>query len=393
MYALTNANVYTIVNGYQENQTIIIKHDKIEKVGKDIEIPKDIPVYDMTGKFITPGFIDAHCHVGVFNEGAGEPGSDGNDWSDPATPQVKSADGIYPDDEAFMDALTHGVTTLCVAPGSANVVGGQMSVVKPKSNILEKMLITDYVGLKCAFGENPKNVHGSKGKMPTTRMGVAAVLRKELHDALNYKTKKDFELAQPAEDGKEKKPFETDFVKECYLPVLEKKVPLRAHAHRMDDIQSAVRIAEEFGLDIVIEHCTEGYKIADYLAEKGIPAILGPYNGTKSKVELKDMSLEAPRLMEEAGVKFALMTDAPIQRIGTLFDDVRLFIRHGMSECAGLKAITQVPAELLGLSDRLGSIEHGKDADLNIFNGNPFDFRSKVETVIIEGKVHFGELK
>ncbi|PID28299.1 MAG: amidohydrolase [Candidatus Cloacimonadota bacterium] len=393
MYALKNANVYTIVRGYQENQVVIIEEGKIKEIGENVEIPENIPVYDMSGKYITPGFIDAHCHVGVYNEGTGEPGADGNEWCDPVTPHVKSADGIYTDDEAFADALAHGVTALCITPGSANVVCGQMAVVKPKSNILEEMMITDYVGLKCAFGENPKNVHGSQKKMPTTRMGVASVLRRELHNAFNYKTKKEFELAKPAEEGKEKQPFEKDFVKECYLPVLEKKIPLRAHAHRMDDIQTAVRIAEEFGLKIVIEHCTEGYKIADYLAKKGIPAVLGPYNGTKSKVELRHMSLEAPRIMEEAGVKFALMTDAPVQRIGSLFDDVRLFIRHGLSECAALKAVTEVPAELLGLSHRLGSVEAGKDADLNVFDGEPFDFRSKIETVIIEGKVHFGELK
>lgn len=392
MIAFTNANIYTIANGLIENCSIIINEGKIQAVGKNIEIPEDCKIYDMTGKSITPGFIDAHCHVGVFNEGTGEPGNDGNDYSNPTTPEVKSADGIYPDDEGFQDALENGVTTMCIAPGSANVIGGQAAVVKPVSRILEEMLITDYVGLKCAFGENPKRVYGGRNIMPTTRMGVAAVLRKTLHDAKNYMNKKEFELNKKPEDDKPNPPFEENFVKEIFIPVLKKEKPLRAHAHRMDDIQTAIRIAEEFDVNIVIEHCTEGFKIADFLAKKQIPVIIGPLNGSKPKVELKDSTLKAPKILEDAGVKFAVMTDAPVERIGSLFDDIRLFIRHGLSDCAGLKAITLHPAEILGLDDRLGTLEPGKDADLNIFSGNPFDFRSKVETVLIEGKVRYGEL-
>jgi len=180
MFTLINANIYTVANGLIKKGAIVVKNGKIVQVGKNVKIPKDSKIIDLDGRYVTPGFIDAHCHVGIFNEGIGDMGSDGNDYSQPVTPQVKSADGIYPDDEAFQDAIQHGVTTLCIAPGSANVVGGQISVLKPKSNILEEMLITDYVGLKCAFGENPKRVYGERKMMPTTRMGVAAVLRKEL---------------------------------------------------------------------------------------------------------------------------------------------------------------------------------------------------------------------
>ncbi len=390
MYVLKNAKIYTVENGIIENGSILIKYGKIERIGKEIEIPANIPIYDLKGKSVTPGFIDAHCHVGVFNEGTGEPGNDGNDYSKPVTAEVKAADGIYPEDEGFLDGIENGVTTMCVAPGSANVVGGQIAVVKPKSKILEEMLITDYVGLKCAFGENPKRVYGERHIMPTTRMGVAAVLRKALHDAKNYQALKEFKLNQKPEEGKPVEPFKTDFINEVFLPILKKQKPLRAHAHRMDDIQTAIRIAKEFDINIVIEHCTEGYKIADFLAEKGIPIIIGPLNGTRPKVELKDMTLDAPRILEEAGVKFAVMTDSPVERSGALFDDVRLFIRKGLSEEMGLKSITSIPAEILGLSDRLGSIEIGKDADLNVFDGNPFDFRSKISAVTIEGKLVFG---
>lgn len=391
MFALTNARIFTVTKGIIEKGTVLIEFGKISAVGKDIAIPGDIPVYDLNGACVTPGFIDAHCHVGIFNEGTGDIGEDGNDCTDPVTPFLRASDGIYPDDEGFDDARSHGVTTLCVGPGSGNVVGGQMAVVKPRSNILEKMLVTEYIGLKCAFGENPKRVYGERKAMPSTRMGVAALLRKMLREAKQYKQKKEYALRK--NDGDEKEPFAEEEAREIVLKVIEGKVPLRAHAHRMDDIQTAIRIASEFEVPIVIEHCTEGYKIAGYLAEKGIPVILGPINGTKPKVELKDATLNAPRILEEAGVTFAIMTDAPVERIGALFDDVRLAIRHGLSPEYGLKSITINAAKILGLDDTIGSIEPGKSADLNVFSGDPFDFRSTIQAVLIDGEVRYGGLE
>ena len=387
MIVLKNAVIHTVANGTITG-SVAIKDNKILMVG-DFEIPENAEIVDCSGKHITPGFIDAHCHVGVFNEGLGDMGNDGNDATSPTTPQVKAADGIYPEDEAFQDAISNGVTTLCVGPGSANVIGGQMCVVKPISHILEKMLVTDYVGLKCAFGENPKRVYGSKGTMPETRMGVAAVLRKALQDADAYRIKRDFQLNKPQKDDEPKEPFIPEYDKEIIVEVLENKKKLRAHAHRMDDIQTAIRIAREFNVGIVIEHCTEGFKIADYLAKNNIPVIIGPINGTKPKVELKDATLESAKILDEAGVKFSMMTDAPVERIGSLFDDIRLAIRYGLNQESGLKAVTLNPAEILGMQNELGSIETGKSADLNIFSGDPFDFRSVVETVYINGKVEY----
>lgn len=393
MLALTRARIFTVTNGIIEDGTIIVKDGKIDQVGKDVKIPKGIPVYDLAGKSITPGFIDAHCHVGVFNEGTGEIGNDGNDCSNPLAPHLKAADGIYTDDEAFRDALEHGVTTLCIGPGSANVIGGQMALVKPKSRILEEMLLADYIGLKCAFGENPKRVYEQKGIMPLTRMGVAAVLRKALQDALNYQAKKEHHDRDKPEEGKEKAPFETNYQHEVLLEVLDGKKPLRAHAHRSDDIQTAIRIAEEFGVRIVIEHCTEGHKIADYLAKKGVSVILGPINTSKPKVELRDATIETAKILEDAGVRFAVMTDAPINRIGDLLDNVRLCVRHGLTRETGLKAITIHPAQILGYEKRLGSIEPGKDADLAVFNGDPFDFMATVSASLIEGEVVYGKIE
>ena len=390
-YALVNAR---IISGKPEpfDGAVLVNGGKIEAVAKEGDLPKRLKRYDLRGAWVTPGFIDAHCHVSVFNEGIGEVGNDGNDYSEPVTAHLKAADGIYPEDEGFEDALKHGVTTLCVGPGSANVIGGQMAVVKPRSSILEEMLVTDYAGLKCAFGENPKRVYGAKGRMPTTRMGVAAVMRKALTDARNYLEKKRHHEAKKAKKGEKKEPFAVDYAMEVIAEVLEGKKPLRAHAHRADDIQTAVRIASEFGVDIRVEHATEAWRIADFLARKGVMVILGPLNTTKVKSELRYASLESPKKLEEAGVLFAIMTDAPVERIGSLFDDVRLAMRHGLSKEGALKAVTVNAAKILGLDDRLGSIEPGKDADLVVFDRDPFDFMSKVKATLIEGELKYGEL-
>ncbi|GAB4151834.1 MAG: amidohydrolase [Planctomycetota bacterium] len=391
-YALVGAKIFTVSGEVIEKGTIAVENGKIFSVSDKTKAPKGYEEIDLKGCCITPGLIDAHCHVGVFNEGVGEVGNDGNDYSNPVTPHIKAADGIYTDDEAFLDALEHGITTLCIGPGSANVIGGQIAVVKCRSNILEEMMLTDYVGLKAAFGENPKRVYGASKTMPTTRMGVGAVLRKTLVEVINYKAKKEHHFAKPEKEGEPKAPFEVDYQKEIILEVLEGRKPLRAHAHRADDIQTAIRIAEEFGYKVVIEHGTEAHKIADWLAKKGVTVIIGPLNYSKTKVELRDASMEAPVILHKAGVKFAIMTDAPVKKIGNLFDDVRLCVRHGLSKDAALKAVTLIPAEILGYSDRLGSLEKGKDADFAVFEGDPFDFMSKVKATVIDGKVVFGKL-
>ncbi len=392
MIALRNATLYTVTAGIFDNGTILIEDGKIKGIGSDIKIPEGSKIYDLKGKSITPGFIDAHCHVGVFNEGIGDMGFDGNDATSPVTPEIRAIDGIYGEDEAFDDARKAGITTLCVGPGSANVIGGQMCVVKPRSKIVEQMLVEDYNGLKSAFGENPKRVYGSQNKMPQTRMGVAAVMRKAFMDVQKYAAKKIHHENTPAEKDKPKAPFETDYNKEIILQVLNRNKSLRAHAHRTDDIQSAIRIAEEFGIELVIEHCTEGWRIADYLADKGVGVILGPLESTKPKSELRYLTMEAARILEEAGIPFAMMTDAPVIKIASLWDVVRSAMREGLSKKAAMECVTINPAKILRMDNRIGSLEHGKDADIVVWDGDPYDFNTPIVATFIDGKLLEGEL-
>ena len=391
-YAITEVTAHTVSNGTVEDCTIVVRDGRISALGRDVPTDGVEVVHSLPGCHVTPGIIDAHCHVGVFNEGVGEVGMDGNDYSDPLTPEIRALDGIYPDDEAFGDARGAGITTLGIAPGSANVIGGQIAALKTGGNITEEMTISDYVGLKCAFGENPKRVYGQKGKMPVTRMGVTAKLRMALMEAGLYGRRKSHHLTSPLKEGETRAPFKTDYRKEVLLRVLRREVPLRAHAHRMDDIQSAVRVAEEFGLDLVVEHCTEGHLIADFLARKGIPVIIGPLDGTKPKVELRNASMEGARKLEEAGVAFAVMTDAPVKRVGSLIDDIRNCVRHGVSRDTALRAVTSVPASIMRLAGRIGSLQAGMDADMAVFEDDPFDFMSGVRVTLVNGRAVHGEL-
>jgi len=391
-YAITDVTAHTLSSGTVEDCTIVVRNGRIAAVGREVPTEGAEEIHSLAGFHVTPGIIDAHCHVGVFNEGVGEVGMDGNDYSDPLTPEIRALDGIYPDDEAFGDARKAGITTLGIAPGSANVIGGQIAALKTGGNITEEMIISDYVGLKCAFGENPKRVYGQKGKMPTTRMGVTAKLRMALMEARLYGERKDHHLTAPLKEGEARSPFKTDYRREVVLRVLRREVPLRAHAHRMDDIQSAVRVAEEFGLDLVVEHCTEGHMIADFLARKGIPVIIGPLDGTKPKVELRNATMEGARKLEEAGVHFAVMTDAPVKRVGSLIDDIRNCVRHGVSRETALRAVTTVPAAIMGLSGRIGSLEAGMDADMAIFEDDPFEFMSGVRATLVGGEAVHGQL-
>ncbi len=383
-YALSGARIYTAETGIIDTGAILIENGLIKAVGSDIEIPDGFARYDLRGKCVTPGFIDSHSHIGVFNEGAGSVGHDGNDYGEPVQPMLRALDAIYPDDPAFADALQNGITSLCITPGSGNVIGGQMALIKNRGNIIEEMVVDSFVGLKCAFGENPKVRYSGMNKIPGTRMGIAAMVRKTFMKAIRYQEKK---LANTESY------FEINPDMEVLLKVLSREVPLRAHAHRMDDIQTAIRIAEEFDLKLVIEHCTEGWTIADFLARKQVPIIIGPLNSTRTKVELRNKSLESPRVLEEAGVEFSIMTDAPVQRVGTLFDDVRLSVRNGLSEETALQTITIRPARILGYDHQIGSIKAGKHADLNIFSGDPFDSRNRIETVIINGKILYGAIQ
>ncbi len=385
-FALVGARIYTAAGEPLDQGIILIEEGHIKAVGQGIDVPADWTRFDLQGKSITPGFIDAHCHIGVFNEGAGEVGHDGNDYGEPVQPMLRALDAIYPDDPAFVDALQNGITSMCISPGSGNVIGGQMALLKNRGNIVEDMLVDEFVGLKCAFGENPKVRYASLRKIPGTRMGIAAMIRKHFLKASQYNERK-------TRHHEEEKYFEHDPEMEVLGKILSRDLPLRAHAHRMDDIQTAIRIAEEFDLRLVIEHCTEGWTIADFLARKQVPVIIGPLNSTRTKFELRNKSLESAGVLEKAGVQFSIMSDAPVERIGALFDDVRLAIRNGLSERTALEAITIRPARILGYEKQIGSLESGKQADINVFSGDPFDSRNRVEAVIIDGKLQYGAIQ
>jgi len=381
MLAITNGKIYTMAGKVLDGGVILIKDGKIEEVGQEIQIPQDAKVIDANGKYVFPGFIDAHSHVGIFEEAVGEIGEEGNEWTEPVTPHLRAIDAINPGDKAFEDAVAGGITCVFTGPGSANVIGGQSIVMKTYGKIIDDMVVKAPAGLKVAFGENPKRVYGEQKKMPATRMATAALLREALTNAQNYKAKREKCRNNPEEV------FERDLKMEVLCDVLDKKLPLRAHAHRADDIMTAIRIAREFDLEVVIEHCTEGHLIADELAKLQVPAIVGPSLSNRSKVELKNLSFKTPGILAEKGVKVAIMTDHPVIPIQYLPVCAALAVREGMKEEDALAAITIRAAEILGIAHRVGSLERGKDADVVIWNGHPFDIMSKPCCVIIDGQI------
>ena len=387
MLAIKGGKIFTITKGVIEKGTILIDEGKIVKVGADVTVPDGAEVIDAEGKIVMPGLVEAHCHIGIWEEKIGWAGSDGNEATDPATPQVRAIDGIKANaDEGGLEAaLKTGVTTAQILPGSANVIGGTGVVVKTaKKPVVDEMIVRNPSGMKVAFGENPRRVYGvDQKKMPSTRMGVAGVLREWLQKAKSYMEKKELFKDEP-----EKMP-EKDLRLEALIPVLKGEIPLRAHAHRADDVATAIRIAEEFGLEMSWEHATEGHRIAEFIAGKGIPAVWGPSLMERPKWEMRELSFDTPKAFHDAGVKFAIQTDAVGSSIAFLPLCAGMAVKHGLPYDEALKSITIIPAEILGVDDRVGSIEVGKDADLRILDGDPLELRTKVETVIIDGKVEY----
>lgn len=381
MRAIVRGKIYTMAGSILDGGTVLIEAGKIAAVGADLSIPADAEVIDARGGCVLPGIIDAHTHIGIFEEGIGFEGADGNEMTSPATPQLRALDAINPLDPAFAGAIAGGVTSLMVAPGSANVIGGQVLAMKTWGRVVDDMVLKEPLGLKVAFGENPKGVYSGQKKSPITRMAVAAILRENLISAANYLEK------QEKAKGDEEKAPERDLKLEALARVLRKEMPLRAHAHRADDIITAIRIAEEFGVNICIEHCTEGHLIADFLAEKGVPAIVGPTLGTRPKVELANTSFRTPGLLFRAGVKVALTSDHPVFPVQQLPIQAALAHKDGLPEEEALKAITINAAEIMGLSQRVGSLAPGKDADIVIFSGHPFHWRTQVVKTFVDGEI------
>jgi len=339
-----------------------------------------VTVFDAGGCWVLPGFIDAHCHVGICEEIYME-GDDVNEMTDPLTPELRVLDGVNPEDVGFDDACRAGVTAVFTCPGSANVIGGTGAVLKTAGRVVDEMIVREPAGLKVAFGENPKTVYGEQKKMPMTRMGTAALLRQALIDTQTYLEKKEQGKKDP-----EKLP-DRELGLETLALVLTRQIPLRAHAHRTDDIMTAIRIAREFDVDLVLDHCTEGHKIADILAQYPYPAVIGPTLISRAKVELKDKSFRTPGVLAAHGLKVAIVTDHAVVPIEHLPLCAALAVRNGMDEEDAWKAITIWPAEILGVDDRIGSLAEGKDADLVIWHGRPLSLEAEADVVLINGRV------
>ena len=382
MLLIKGGTVKTITHGDITDGEILIDNGKILAVGKGLEVPENCEVFDASGKLVTPGLIDGHTHIGLDESAIRWEGADYNEMSEPVTPEMRGIDGLNPIDEAFPLALAGGVTTAVTGPGSANVMGGTFLAIKLYGNCVDEMVIRDPVAMKVAFGENPKWVYGQNGKKkPVTRMGIASLLRETLSKAKRYA-----EDLEAAEKGEEKKPA-YDFRMEALLPVLRKEIPLKAHAHRADDILTMLRIAREFDINVTLDHCTEGHLIVDQLVKANRPVLVGPTLGGKSKYELKNKSFVTPGILAKAGLEVCIITDAPVIPLQHLPLAAGLAIREGMEEEAAWRAITINPAHVAGIDKRVGSLEAGKDADIAVFDGNPLrEIQAKAVQVFVNGK-------
>jgi imidazolonepropionase-like amidohydrolase len=376
MLLIKNGTILTMVGEPIEMGQVLVNEGKIIAVGKDISIPENCEIFDADGGFVMPGIIDAHCHIGMWEDGLGFEGDDGNEITDPATPQLRAIDAINPMDRSFVEAYENGITCVCTGPGSANVIGGQFATIKTKGTRIDNMIVQQTAAMKVAFGENPKRCYNAKKQAPSTRMATASILREYLLKTQNYMENK-------------AKNSSFDMKLESLIPVVKGELNVKAHAHRADDIFTAIRIAKEFGLKMTIEHCTEGHLIADELAKEGFSAIVGPSLGSRSKVELKEKTFETAAVLHNAGVKIALMTDHPVIPVHHLPMCAALAVRSGLDEETALKAITIYPAEILGISDRVGSLQVDKDADIVVFDKHPFDIQAKTTCVLIDGEVVF----
>jgi imidazolonepropionase-like amidohydrolase len=390
MLLIKNGNILTMTGKNHAKGYILADQGKIIRVGAEWSAADEaavtvsgLTVIDAGGQYVLPGFIDAHCHVGLYEDAVGFEGDDGNESTDPVTPHLRAIDGVFHSDRAFSEARENGVTTVVTGPGSANVIGGQFAALKTYGRRIEEMIIREPVAMKVAFGENPKTVYYEKRQTPMTRMATAAILRESLMKAKEY-----MELLEEYEKDKEEndKP-DYDMKMEALVRVLKGEIPLKAHAHRADDILTAIRIAREFHVRLTIEHCTEGYLIKDILAEEGLAVVVGPLLTDRSKIELRNQSLQNPGILARQGIKVAIMTDHPCVPIQHLVLSAAMAVKEGMEEEAALKAITIHAAELTGIQDRVGSLEAGKDADIVIFDGHPFDLKSKVQATIINGGI------
>lgn len=382
MLCIRNGLVFDAVHENPEKKDLLINQGKIVKLGENLKIPADCEIVDAEGMHVYPGFVDAHSHLGTIGSSIGFEGDDVNEMTDILTPHLRGIDCIEPMDIAFSEAKEGGVTTVCVGPGSANVVGGTFAVIKTEGKRVDNMIVRERVAMKCAFGENPKRCYRDKNNF--SRMSTAAKLRELLFKTQEY----DAKLKAAGDDATKKPAF--DFKLESMLPVIRREIPLKAHAHRADDIFTALRIAKEFDVRITLEHVTDGSLITEELAKENVMLAVGPSFGARTKFELKNKSFKTPGDLANAGCHVSIITDAPVIPQQYLRLCAGLAVKEGMKEFDALKAITIHAAEHAGVADRVGSLEEGKDADIVIMNGCLFESQSDVIATYIDGKKVFG---
>ena len=371
MLLIQNGLLYTMEEEHPIRADILLKDGKIERIAPQIQREESMEVLDAAGCKVFPGFIDAHSHIGISEEKKTVQMDSTNEGTNPITPCMRAIDAINPMDSAFHNALAVGITGVMAGPGSANPIGGQFAFIKTDGRRIDDMIVMAPAAIKIAFGENPMTNYGINGNMPSTRMGTASLIREELTAARQYF------------DGN----GSGDFTMECYRELFEGKIPLKAHVHRADDIFTAMRIADEFGLRLTLDHCTEGHLIAEEIARSGYPAIVGPSLASRSKDEVSQSDFKTPGILQKAGVMVALTTDHPVSRIQYLPLCAGLAAKEGMGEWGALRAITIDAARICGVDNRLGSLKEGKDGDIVLYDGDPLQIASSVRATIINGKI------
>lgn len=385
---LRGGMVYDAVHSEPFDADILCEDGKIAAIGLGLSVPDGCEIVDVSGLRVYPGFVEAHGHIGLDGYGIGYEGQDYNEYGDILTPQLRAIDGIKPGDYAFAEAAAAGVTCVCTGPGSSNVLGGTFAAIKTTGRRVEEMLVRADVAMKCAFGENPKRCYREKGN--SSRMSTAAKLREMLFKAQEY----DRKLRAAGDDESKLPPF--DMKLNALLPVIRGEIPLKAHAHQADDMFTAIRIAKEFGVRLTLEHCTEGHLVADLLAAEHIPMAVGPTFGNASKYELRKKTWETPAILDKAGCTISIITDAPVTPLKYLPLCAGFAVHAGLDPFHALQAITINPAKHIGIQERVGSIEVGKDADLVVMDGSCFEISTSVAHVYINGvaqpvNVHFEE--
>ena len=381
--AITGGRVVPVEGDPIDGGTVLIVDGKIAAVGgPDLKPPPGVAVIDAAGRWVLPGLVDAHTHLGAREEGEGWAGHDTNELTGPVQPHVRVLDAINPADEGFRDAIGGGVLTAGITPGSGNPIGGQTVAVHCWGRTVDDMVLRAPAGMKSALGENPKRVLGERRVNPSSRLGTAAAIRTALVDALNYLEK---EKDQDQSERKRVSP-DRDLKLEALGRVLRREIPWRQHCHRADDIATALRLADEFGYDLVIDHGTEGYLIADKIAAAGVPVVTGPLITARSKVELRNRTMANPGLLAAAGITVSIATDHPVVPVHLLIVQAALAVREGLDRETALRAVTINPARVMRVDDRIGSLTPGKDADVVVWSGDPFDVMSRVEAAYIAGR-------